>query len=163
MYRFLLTGFLFFNPFIYSYGQDATGAQFTFLTPRAHDFGSVYINSNSSYKFEFKNTGKTPLIIKSINGSPKGLNSPNYKMIISYSQSPVMPGMLSAIEVTFKAQGDTGIFKNQILITSNATPDKFPLLYISGIIIPEFAPAQERVPSPAPPEFSEQTITTNTK
>ena len=143
--------------------KDSTGAHFTFLTSRAYDFGAVLTNSFTTAKFEFKNSGTTPLIIKSISGSPKGLKSPNYKLILSYPQSPVMPGMQGIIEFTFKAAGDTGSFKNEILVTSNATPLKYPLLYITGVVYTEYDHTDTAKKQTIPAGFSSPVIGTDTK
>jgi hypothetical protein len=116
---------------------DTVGPQFYFINnDRAHDFGAIELNATVTYKFEFKNSGSQPLVIKEMHCSPKGINSPPYKIILSYTQSSVRPGQTGIIEVTFRSQGDVGSFKNIVYVTSNVTGANYPLLFITGAIIP---------------------------
>ncbi len=144
---------------------DTSGPQFYFFNnDRAHDFGSIMINGNSEYRFEFKNSGTQPLIIKGMRSVVKGLNTPPYKVLINYPQSPIRPGNKGLITATVVAQGNTGSFKCEVLVNSNAAPPDYPLLLLTGAIVPDHG---EAIPAKTEPkvnvEFLAPVIRSNTK
>lgn len=144
---------------------DTSGPQFHFFNnDRAHDFGSIMINGNSEYRFEFRNSGTQPLIITGMRSVVKGLNTPPYKVLINYPQSPIRPGNKGIITATVVAQGNTGSFKCEVLVNSNAAPPNYPLLLLTGAIVPDHG---EVVPTKTEPkvnlEFLAPVIRANTK
>lgn len=113
------------------------GPQFNFINnDRAHDFGGVEKNTTETYQVQFKNSGDEPLIITGIQATPHKGN-PLYDIKIKWSQTPVKPGKKAIIVVSFSAKEDIGSFANELLVTSNAAPANYPLLYVTGAIVPE--------------------------
>ena len=164
-----LIAFLFFIISATSFAQTGkdqaitnAGPKFNFITKRAYDFGGVYQNAYVTYQFSFKNTGTTPLIIKELHSSSKGINSPAYKMVLSWTKTPIPPGQTGMIEIAVKAQNDTGAFKSFVYASSNACPTNYPLLYITGKIVHDLTevPKTEQL---IPVEFLEPIISTNSK
>ena len=78
-----------------------------------HDFGTVAEGGDINTEFVFKNTGKEPIIIQSVNVSC-GCTSP------SWSKDPVLPGKKGIIPVTYHTQGRVGQFNKPITVMSNA-------------------------------------------
>lgn len=143
---------------VYSFAQaDTSGAKFSFLTKRYHDFGGIYQNAYVTYQFEFKNSGKQPLLIKEIHSSSKAMNTPPYKIVISWTKTAIFPGLSGMIEISVKAQSDTGTFKHAIYVSSNAAPGAYPLLYIGGKIVYD-QPGQSVPELVIPSEYLEQEI-----
>lgn len=129
--------------------SDTTGPQFYFSNnDRAHNFGAISINGNAEYKFEFTNTGTRPLLIKEMRSIPKGINTPPYKVLVNYPQGPIRPGKAGIITALVVAQANTGSFKCEVQVTSNATRPNYPLLLLTGAIVPEHSNIS---PSPKPP------------
>lgn len=146
-------------------GPDTSGPQFNFFNAdRAHDFGSIMLNGNAEYRFEFRNSGTQPLIITRMRSVVKGLNTPPYKVLINYPQNPIRPGNKGVITATVVAQGNTGSFKCEVLVNSNAAPPDYPLLLLTGAIVPDHG---EVVPTKTEPkvnvEFLAPVIRANTK
>lgn len=115
---------------------DSNGPQFSFITSRIHDFGSVLLNSNTFYEFQFKNIGNEPLVITDMH-EEKGMRELSYKIQINYPKKPIKPGRRGSISIKFVAQDETGSFKKEIYVTSNATSNNYPLLLIFGAVVPE--------------------------
>lgn len=117
--------------------QDKNAPKFQFIGGETHDFGTVAESGDISYEFEFKNTGKTPLIITQANASC-GCTTPDF------SKDPVLPGKKGKIKVVYHTQGRPGPFAKTVFIQSNAqTPagkDKYEL-FIKGTVTPANAPA----------------------
>ncbi|MBS1779512.1 MAG: DUF1573 domain-containing protein [Bacteroidetes bacterium] len=78
-----------------------------------HDFGTVAEGGDINFNFVFKNTGKEPIIVQSVNVSC-GCTSP------SWSKDPVLPGKKGTIPVTYHTQGRVGQFNKPITVMSNA-------------------------------------------
>ncbi len=125
---------------IQTFGQtinsDNVGPQFSFTTSRVHDFGALILNAKKTYSFQFINSGSQPLLITNMRSRHKGVNSPPYKLLMSYTKSPIPPGATSIIEITAIAQADTGSIKAELLVTSNAANANYPLLRITGMVVP---------------------------
>jgi Protein of unknown function (DUF1573) len=118
--------------------KNTTGAVVNFINnDRIHDFGTMLVNGSDEYKFEFVNSGTEPLVIKEMHGTGKGLNMPAFKLLVSYPQGAIAPGQRSAITVMVKALNESGSFKSEVYITSNATGPKYRLLLIKGNIVSE--------------------------
>lgn len=77
-----------------------------------HNFGAIKKGKAVTYKFSFKNTGKSPLILSNVKTSCD-CTSPDWP------KQPVLPGKSATITVGFDAK-EKGVFNKTITITSNA-------------------------------------------
>ena len=98
----------------------ATPARQTSLKPEnmafntdSHDFGTIAEGPAGEYEFEFKNTGKEPLTIETVQASC-GCTTP------SYSKEPIAPGKTGKIKASYNTVGRPGAFTKSITVTSNA-------------------------------------------
>eukprot|EP01012_Entosiphon_sulcatum_P057445 TRINITY_DN81218_c0_g1_i1.p1 TRINITY_DN81218_c0_g1~~TRINITY_DN81218_c0_g1_i1.p1 ORF type:complete len:164 (+),score=21.61 TRINITY_DN81218_c0_g1_i1:101-592(+) len=78
-----------------------------------HDFGTVAEGPDAEFKFEFKNTGKEPIILSAVTASC-GCTAPEW------SKEPVLPGKKSVIKAVYHSAGRPGGFNKTITVTSNA-------------------------------------------
>ena len=91
-----------------------------------HDFGTVPEGSNADYEFKFKNTGKEPINLQTVNASC-GCTTP------SWSKEPVLPGKTGSIKASYATQGRPGGFTKSITVVSNAGTK---VLTIKGTVEP---------------------------
>lgn len=75
-----------------------------------------------SHAFKFKNTGTAPLLIISAQASC-GCTVP------SYPKEPIPPGGSGEILVKFDSHNRTGHQEKNVLITSNAVPERVPVSF----------------------------------
>ncbi len=80
-----------------------------------HDFGNVKEGDIVSYDFEYKNTGKAPVIITEARASC-GCTVPEY------TKDPILPGATGKMQVTFNSDGKPGANYKNVTIKSNANP-----------------------------------------
>lgn len=95
-----------------------------------HDFGTVPEGPSVTHMFEFKNTGKEPLIIQNVTASC-GCTSPDWP------KQPILPGKSSTIKVVYSTERRVGPFSKDIFIKSNAAnPDDKEVfeLHIKGTV-----------------------------
>ncbi|XZF16668.1 DUF1573 domain-containing protein [Chitinophagaceae bacterium MMS25-I14] len=78
-----------------------------------HDFGDVQEGPAADYEFQFKNTGKEPLIIQHVQASC-GCTTP------SYTKEPIAPGKTGTIKASYNTSGRPGQFTKTLTVTSNA-------------------------------------------
>lgn len=78
-----------------------------------HDFGTVPEGPNADYEFTFKNTGKEPINLQTVNASC-GCTTP------SWSKEPVLPGKTGSIKASYATKGRPGGFTKSITVVSNA-------------------------------------------
>jgi hypothetical protein len=78
-----------------------------------HDFGTIPEGPSAEYEFQFKNTGKEPIIIQQVHASC-GCTTP------SYSKDPVLPGKSGKIKASYSTQGRPNAFTKTITVMSNA-------------------------------------------
>lgn len=78
-----------------------------------HDFGTVQEGGDIEYEFEFKNTGKEPIIINSVTASCGCTGA-------SASKDPILPNKKSTIKAVYHTQGRVGQFNKAITVVSNA-------------------------------------------
>jgi hypothetical protein len=83
------------------------------FSTESHDFGTVAEGPAANYEFEFKNTGKEPLLIETVHASC-GCTTP------SYSKEPIAPGKSGVIKASYNTVGRPGAFTKSITVTSNA-------------------------------------------
>lgn len=100
--------------------EASNTAQATSLKPEnmefktdMHDFGTVAEGPDAEFKFEFKNTGKEPVILSAVTASC-GCTAPEW------SKEPVLPGKKSVIKAVYHTAGRPGGFNKTITVTSNA-------------------------------------------
>lgn len=89
-----------------------------------HDFGKIKRNVPVSYKFTFRNSGDSPLIIASVNASC-GCT------VTDYSKDPVPGGGEGYVKATYNA-ANPGTFSKTV--TVNANTGNPVLLTIKGIV-----------------------------
>jgi hypothetical protein len=94
-----------------------------------HDFGKIKEGEIITYRFKFKNTGKTDLLISSASASC-GCTVP------SYPKEPIAPGAEAGIDVQFNSKGKSGMFDKTITILANTIPSDNHLA-IKGEVISE--------------------------
>ena len=95
-----------------------------------HDFGDIIYKGDASYEFEFKNTGKEPLILT----TPK---SSCGCTVAEWPQEPILPGKSDKITLIYKNTHKTGSFSKSVAIFSNAKENNEVKLQIKGRVLPE--------------------------
>ena len=107
-------------------GNDA---KIVFADP-VYDFGNVKENGGIvSHGFVVKNTGKSPLIIKSARASC-GCTVPEIP------KEPIKPGESAVLKVSYDPKGRPGEFEKNIQVKSNAK-DSRVTSKIKGVVIPQ--------------------------
>ncbi|MEI6682022.1 MAG: DUF1573 domain-containing protein [Bacteroidota bacterium] len=81
-----------------------------------HDFGRIIEGETVSYSFNFKNSGKSDLLIAEVSTSC-GCTVP------SYPKTPIRPGEKGTIKVAFNSNGKRGYQNKNILVVSNTQPN----------------------------------------
>lgn len=83
-----------------------------------HDFGTVEVESENLYSFQFTNTGNEPLEISNAKGSC-GCTVPNWP------KEPIMPGQSANIDVKFTPNaGQAGQDVEKVVtVTANTNPE----------------------------------------
>jgi hypothetical protein len=109
---------------------NANAGKFEFKS-ETHDFGEVPEGPSAEYDFEFKNTGKQPIIISEAHGSC-GCTVPQWP------KDPILPGKKAKIHVTYSTSGRPGPINKQVFITSNAQQQPM-ILHITGTVKPKHA------------------------
>ena len=89
-----------------------------------HSFGNVPEGPSVSYDFEFKNTGKEPIILSNVQASC-GCTTP------TWPKEPIAPGKTAKITATYSTQGRPGQINKTITVTSNVGTK---VLKISGMV-----------------------------
>jgi len=105
-----------------------------------HDFGTVEEGVQATYKFEFTNVGKEPVIISNVQASC-GCTTP------SWTKEPVMPGKSGEITASYNSSGRPGAFNKTVTVTSNAT-NPSQVLTLKGVVNPKVvkaAPTEEQL------------------
>lgn len=92
----------------------ANGPQIKFEND-THDFGKIKQGDKVTYKFNFANIGKSPLIISNVVASC-GCTQPEWP------KSPIKPGEGGQITVTYNSTGHSGLQDKMITITANTDP-----------------------------------------
>ncbi len=108
-----------------------------------HDYGEVPEGPTAEYDFEFKNTGKKPIIITEAHGSC-GCTVPKWPT------EPILPKKKGVIHVTYNTDHRTGPISKEVTITSNAS-EKQTVLHIRGTVKPRPTSNSTAAPVPPPP------------
>lgn len=111
--------------------KQVQGAEMTFKAETI-DYGTIAKNSDGKRDFVFTNTGNTPLIITSAQGSC-GCTVP------TYPKEPIAPGATAKISVKY-ATDSVGAFSKTVTLTTNAVKPS-TVLTIKGNVLPEEAAA----------------------
>lgn len=90
-----------------------------------HDFGTIEQFADASATFEFKNTGKQPLILSDVRTSC-GCTVPQWP------KSPIMPGKTASITVKYDSKS-LGVILRQVTVVSNAATPSV-VLTIKGMV-----------------------------
>jgi hypothetical protein len=106
-----------------------------------HDFGEVPEGPLAEYDFEFKNTGKKPIVIQEAHGSC-GCTVP------SWPHEPILPKQKAVIHVAYTTNGRPGPIMKEVTINSNAKESPM-VLHIRGTVKPK--PKDPTPPPTAPP------------
>ena len=114
-----------------------TAAEITFKET-VHNFGPLKKGSPVVHKFEFKNTGKEPLLIYDCKAGC-GCTTPKC------SKEPVKPGKTGFVEVHYDSMR-VGIIAKEVLVTSNAKNGTISLI-IKGAIEGEVEGTDETPPA----------------
>lgn len=77
-----------------------------------HNFGNIPEGPAVSYDFEFKNIGKEPITLTTVNASC-GCTTP------TWTKEPILPGKTGKITATYNTQGRPGNFTKTITVNSN--------------------------------------------
>ena len=89
---------------------NANSPEISFTTTE-HDYTSIEVGGNGTYKFTFTNIGKTPLILTNVVSSC-GCTTP------IWPKAPIKPGEKAEIEVGYNTN-IVGPFSKQITVFSN--------------------------------------------
>lgn len=94
--------------------QAATnGPKFNFTGGDTYDFGTIQEGPAAVHKFEFKNTGNSPLIIMNATASCSCT-------VPEWPRQPILPGKTGEVTVSYTTQGHVGPFMKDVYIQSNA-------------------------------------------
>jgi hypothetical protein len=93
--------------------DTATLPRFYFKDGKTHDFGKVADGDQPTYRFIFKNTGKSPLFITDISLSCECFS-------VDWVKYPIQPGGEGWILVQFPFTGRIGTFSKLLWVVSNA-------------------------------------------
>ncbi len=118
---------------------DENAGKFKF-EEETHDFKEVPEGPLAEYDFEFKNVGKSPIIITEAHGSC-GCTVPKWP------SEPILPKHKAVIHVAYTTQGRQGMINKDVIITSNAQQSPMRL-HITGTVK---AKPVEAAPAPVPP------------
>jgi hypothetical protein len=94
-----------------------------------HDFGRIIEGESVSYSFNFKNTGKSDLIIAEVSSSC-GCTVP------SYPKTPIRPGESGIVKVAFNSNGRRGYQSKSILVVSNTQPNTTEIRIKAQVVNP---------------------------
>ena len=86
----------------------------------SHDFGKIMQGETVSYPFNFKNVGKSDLVISDVSTSC-GCTVP------SFPKTPIHPGQDGTIKVSFNSAGKHGFQSKNIVIVANTQPNTMVL------------------------------------
>lgn len=96
------------------------------FTKTVHDYGTIFEGGNGECEFEFKNTGKEPLVLSNVTSSC-GCTVP------SWPKEPVMPGKTAVITVKYNTNR-VGPISKTVSVFSNAEENPKVELRIQGLV-----------------------------
>ena len=95
-----------------------------------HDYGQIEQGANGECEFEFKNTGKSNLIIYSSEATCGCTTSTPPK-------APIRPGESGEITVTFDSKSQKGKVTKRILVAANTYPTENILTITANVATPQ--------------------------
>lgn len=99
-----------------------------------HDFGNIKEGTQATVDFSFKNTGKAPLVLTSVQASC-GCTTP------TWTREPIAPGATGKITAVYNSSGRPGNFTKMITVKHNGGgEDGTTYLTIKGVV--DSAPAE---------------------
>ncbi len=107
------------------FGQEAPAAKENknapeiVFTSEVHDFGTIPYEGDGTYVFEFKNTGKEPLVLNDVHSSC-GCTTPEWP------KEPIKRGEKGKITVKYNTK-IMGPFTKNVYVTSNAQTSRVTL------------------------------------
>ena len=84
------------------------------FTTTLHDFGTIHEGETVEWEFDFKNNGKSPLIISEAKGSC-GCT------VAEFPKEPIPASTTSKIKVSFNSTDKHGFNEKQVTISTNTT------------------------------------------
>ncbi len=112
--------------------KKVNGAEISF-PKTTHDYGTIILNGDGTYNFEFTNTGNEPLILTKPRSSC-GCTVP------AWPKEPILPGETNKIKVTYNTH-KAGSFNKTVTVYSNAKNKSTVLLRIKGKVVTKPAEA----------------------
>ena len=109
-----------------------------------HGFGSVMEGPQAECDFEFKNVGKSPIIISEAHGSC-GCTVPKWP------SEPILPKHKGVIHVTYNTTGRVGNISKDVYITSNAQQSPMKLHITGNVRAKKVEIIKAPTPPPPPP------------
>ena len=103
--------------------KAVTGPEISFQKT-THEYGTIELNGDGTYNFEFTNTGNEPLILSKPRSSC-GCTVPQWP------KEPILPGETNQIKVTYNTH-KAGPFNKTVTVYSNAKNKSTVLLRIKG-------------------------------
>lgn len=103
--------------------KNTNGPEITFKET-VHDYGTIYVDGDGAYDFEFTNTGNEPLILSKPRSSC-GCTVP------AWPKEPILPGETNTIKVTYNTH-KAGPFNKTVTVYSNAANSANVMLRIKG-------------------------------
>lgn len=108
--------------------KKANGPEITFKET-LHDYGTINVDDDGAYDFEFTNTGNEPLILSKPRSSC-GCTVP------SWPKEPILPGESNTIKVTYNTH-KVGPFNKTVTVYSNSANSANVMLRIKGTVNPK--------------------------
>ncbi|MGM0496458.1 MAG: DUF1573 domain-containing protein [Bacteroidota bacterium] len=107
---------------------------------KEHDFGKVKEDGGVvSHKFEFTNSGGSPLVINDVKASC-GCTTPEW------TEKPVMPGKKGYVSVTFNPSNRPGNFNKSIVVRTNGV-ESVTVLRVKGEVLAKERTVKSRYPT----------------
>mgnify|MGYP000895434418 CR=1 FL=1 len=103
-----------------------TQPKITFETT-SHNYGVIFAGDNGEVDFNFKNEGKSPLIISNIVSSCGC-------MIVKWSKDPIMPNKKGTIKVAYNTN-IIGDIKRSITVSTNDQSQNRIVLILTGKVV----------------------------
>ena len=100
------------------------------FTESVYDFGTISQGERVKHTYFFKNTGKSPLVIHSAQGSC-GCTIPEWP------KEPIQPGEEGKIEVSFNSEYKSGHQEKMVTILANTKPTKTFLKITGEVVVPD--------------------------
>jgi hypothetical protein len=108
--------------------KKVNGPEITFKET-IHDYGTIFVDDDGAYDFEFTNTGNEPLILSKPRSSC-GCTVP------SWPKEPILPGETNSIKVTYNTH-KAGPFNKTVTVYSNSATSANVMLRIKGTVNPK--------------------------